>query len=148
MLPRIKDDYDGAEPSGNSVATDVLILTPAHITGDETFRERATRSLHAFAPKLKAQPSMAPQMMVALARWLSEPEQVIIRCAETDKECEKLLQQYARKLRPANLVLALSDAAAAQLKELSPFLAGLERKGRLTIYECRNFTCELPKVIN
>ena len=147
VLLRIKDDYDGAEPSGNSVATDVLIRL-AHITGDETFRERATRSLHAFAPKLKAQPTMAPQMMVALARWLSEPEQVIIRCAEMDEECEKVLRQYARKLRPANLVLGLSDAAATQLKELSPFLAGLERKGRLTIYECRNFTCELPKVID
>ena len=85
VLLRIKDDYDGAEPSGNSVATDVLIRL-AHITGDENFRQRATRSLHAFAPKLKAQPTMAPQMMVALARWLSEPEQTIVRCAAVDED--------------------------------------------------------------
>src|SRR5947207_4572981 len=32
LLLRIKDDYDGAEPSGNSVAADVL-LRLAHLTG-------------------------------------------------------------------------------------------------------------------
>src|SRR6185312_6903424 len=37
LLLQIKDDYDGAEPSGNSVATDVL-LRLAHITGNESFR--------------------------------------------------------------------------------------------------------------
>ena len=146
VLLRIKDDYDGAEPSGNSVATDVLIRL-MHITGNEKFRERATKSLQAFAPKLKAQPTMAPQMMVALARWLSEPEQTIVRCAVLDEECRKIVADCARKLRPANLVLALSDGAAETLIETAPFLASLERKGRLTIYKCRNFTCELPQVI-
>ncbi len=85
LLLQMKDDYDGAEPSGNSVATDVL-LRLAHITGDDEFRESAERSLQWFAPKMKAQPTMAPQMMVALGRWLAEPAQVVLRCAEIDGE--------------------------------------------------------------
>src|SRR6185437_10585284 len=72
LLLRMKEDYDGAEPSGNSVATSVL-LRLAHLTGDETFAARAERSLRAFAPKLNEQPSQAPQMMVVLGDWLSEP---------------------------------------------------------------------------
>jgi hypothetical protein len=45
------------------------------------------------------------------------------------------------------VVLSLSDKCAAELHDVAPFLAGLERRGRITIYECRNFTCQLPKVI-
>jgi hypothetical protein len=41
----------------------------------------------------------------------------------------------------------LNDAAARGLASFSPFLANLERKGRITVYECRNFTCDLPQII-
>jgi hypothetical protein len=48
---------------------------------------------------------------------------------------------------PNAVVLALSDAAARALIPFSPFLGGLERKGKISIYRCRNFTCELPEDI-
>jgi len=147
LLLRLKEDHDGAEPSGNSVATEVLFRI-AHVTGDASFRERADRSLRAFAPKLKAQPTIAPQMLVALAKWLTEPQQVIIRCEAVDSEVETLRKEYANGYQLNSLVLALTDSDAVSLGRLSPFLAGLERKGRITIYECRNFVCELPKVIS
>jgi uncharacterized protein len=144
LLLRIKDDYDGAEPSGNSVATDVL-LRLAHLTGEEALAEKATRSLRSFAPKIQAQPTMAPQMLVALSRSLSAPEQVVLRCA--DAECRDLFQRESRSFSLNTVVLALSDAAARALIPLSPFLGGLERKGKISIYRCRNFTCELPEIV-
>jgi uncharacterized protein YyaL (SSP411 family) len=147
LLFRIKDDYDGAEPSGNSVATH-LLLRLAHITGRTHFADQAARSLRAFAPKMKAQPSIAPQMLVALGRWLADPEQVIIRCCEQDAESDQLERQYTRKSTPAAIVLSLSDQCAQELKDVAPFLASLERRGRITVYECRNFTCQLPKIID
>ncbi len=151
LLLRMKDDYDGAEPSGNSVATDVL-LRLAHLTDNAGFRKSAERSLRGFAPKLKAQATMAPQMLVALGRWLAEPEQVIIRCAEVDEQVRELLAERRKNFSPNATILAISDSAAERLNQITPFLitpflAGLERKGRITLYECRNFTCELPKVI-
>ena len=146
VLLRIKDDYDGAEPSGNSVATD-LLLRLGHITGTPGFGVQAARSLRAFAPKLKAQPTIAPQMLVALGRWLHDAEQVIIRCQNLDAESGKLEREYTRKFSPSAVVLSISDQCAEDLRDIAPFLAGLERRGRITIYECRNFTCQLPKVI-
>jgi uncharacterized protein YyaL (SSP411 family) len=147
LVLRIKDDYDGAEPSGNSVATDVL-LRIGHITGDRSFLKRAERSLQSSAPKLKAQPSIAPQMLVAAGRLLTEPSQVIIRCASIDAEVKDIVAQSRKAFAPYGLVLALTDGAAAALAEAAPFLATLDRKGRITIYECRNFTCSLPKVLD
>ncbi|MBV9302037.1 MAG: thioredoxin domain-containing protein [Acidobacteriaceae bacterium] len=147
LLLRMKDDYDGAESSGNSVAADVL-LRLAHLTGDTTFSDRAKGCLRWFAPRLGAQPTMAPQALVALGRWLMEPEQVIIRCAEIGPDIETLLAERHGKFSPYSVALALSDAAANELARSAPFLASLERKGRITVYECRNFVCELPKVMN
>ncbi len=146
LLLRMKDDYDGAEPSGNSVATDVL-LRLAHLTGNNLLRERAWKSLRSFAPKLKAQPTMAPQMLVALGRTLVEPEQIIVRCTALDSEIEGLLAGYRQRFAPNAIVLAVTDAAADALQVIAPFLGGPERKGRITVYECRNFVCELPKVM-
>jgi len=146
VLLRVKDDYDGAEPSGNSVATD-LLLRLGHVTGRQTLVEKAERSLEAFAPKMKAQPTIAPTMQVALGRWLQDAQQVILRVKEIDAESEALEREYRRKFSASAIVLSVSDECAAELSEAAPFLAGLERRGRITIYECRNFTCQLPKVI-
>jgi uncharacterized protein YyaL (SSP411 family) len=146
LLLRMKDDYDGAEPSGNSIATDVL-LRLAHLTGEEGFAGRAERSLQAFSPKMKAQPTMAPQMMVALHRSLSEPGQVIIRCARINEEVMQRAAKEWSEFRPTTTVLAVTDEAAEQLAELAPFIGGLERRGRMTIFRCQNFACELPEVV-
>jgi len=103
--------------------------------------------LRSFAPKLQAQPTMAPQMSVALGRWLAPSEQIVIRCAKLDDEGRQWLYDKRTSFAPFSTVLALSDATAETLRETAPFLSSLERKGKLTIYECRNFTCELPQVI-
>ncbi|HEX4769401.1 MAG TPA: thioredoxin domain-containing protein [Bryobacteraceae bacterium] len=146
LVLRIKDDYDGAEPSGNSVATDVL-LRMAHVTGDLSFSERAERSLQSFGPKLQAQPSIAPQMLVAVGRFLAEPAQTIVRCREINAEVESILALHRKTFKPYDVIFALTDDAAAALAGRFPFLGSLERKGRITIYECRNFVCDLPKVL-
>jgi uncharacterized protein YyaL (SSP411 family) len=146
LLVRMKEDYDGAEPSANSVAIDVLIRLN-HLTANEEFDKKAERALAAFAAKLKAQPTMAPQMLVALGRRLTEPCQVIVRCERVDSEVEEIIAAARTKFDPYGLVLPLSDESTANLSRTAPFLAGLERRGRITVYECRNFVCELPKVI-
>src|SRR5262249_40923970 len=43
LVLRIKDDYDGAEPSGNSVAL-MNLLRLAEITNDDLFRRAAART--------------------------------------------------------------------------------------------------------
>jgi len=148
LLLRMKDDYDGAEPSGNSVATDVL-LRLAHLTGDEKLGETAVRAMRSFVAKIQAQPTMAPQMLVALGRSLAAPEQIVVRYegGEMDSQGRERLVRESHPFSPYTVVLALSDAAVYELEKAAPFLGGLERKGKISIYRCRNFTCELPEII-
>jgi uncharacterized protein YyaL (SSP411 family) len=51
LILRVKDDYDGAEPSGNSVAT-LALLKLAAITDRADLRKPAEATLRLFAPRL------------------------------------------------------------------------------------------------
>ena len=151
LLLRMKDDYDGAEPSGNSVATQVLIRL-SHLTAEPAFQKSAEKSLRAFTPKIKAQPTMAPQMLCALESWLAAPEHFIVRVATegdvSSSEVQALLRPYRDSFQPNVVSMALTDKATAALHPISPFLGALERHGQVTVYRCHNFACELPQVMN
>jgi uncharacterized protein YyaL (SSP411 family) len=146
LIMRVKDDYDGAEPSSNSVATDVL-LRLSHLTGDDAFRQRAEKSLRAFASKLRDQPSQAPQMLVALGRFLTEPSQTVLRVQAFDSRVQEYLNEERREFRPYRTYAVITDEAAEPLRSTSPFLSGLSRQGAITMYECANFVCKLPRTL-
>ncbi len=146
LILRMKDDHDGAEPSGNSVAADVL-LRLAHLTGDQSFDAAAMRTLRWFSPRLKQQPTMAPQMLVAAARALAIPQQVVIRHGGDESSAGEIIHENRKDFDPHLVVLSLSDDAAAELEPLAPALAAMERQGRITVYRCRNLACELPENI-
>jgi hypothetical protein len=147
LLLRMKDDYDGAEPSGNSVATDVLIRL-ARLTGNTKFEERSQRSLEAAATGLRRQPTAAPQMLVALGRWLAPPAHTIIRCRDNDRKTDELLRAEWKKFEPNRAVLLIDDRSAQKWSAFSPLQQTLENRDRITIYRCQNYTCELPEIIS
>ncbi len=70
LLLQLKDDHDGAEPSGNSVAA-LNLLRLAEITGRRDFLDCADRTLRAFAAQLHRAPAALPRMLAALAFSLS-----------------------------------------------------------------------------
>ena len=67
---------------------------------------------------------------------------------QREERVRALAQTYRREFKPMQLVLIITDKAAEQVNGSAPFLAGLTRNGTITVYECANFVCQLPKVIN
>ena len=59
LILRCKDDYDGAEPSGNSTAVLALLRLGA-ITGRKEFAEAAEKTLRLLAPRLQELPQAVP----------------------------------------------------------------------------------------
>jgi uncharacterized protein YyaL (SSP411 family) len=146
LLLRMKDDYDGAEPSGNSVAAGVLIRL-ARITGNEQFEARARRTLEAAAPALRAQPAALPQMLVSLGRYLAPPAHVVIRAHDDDPQASGILRAEWKKFEPNTVVLLIDDRSAPSFSAYPPVRENLENKARITIYRCENYTCALPETI-
>ncbi len=69
LFARAKDQYDGAQPSGNSMAIRNLVRL-AHLTGEERFRQLAERNFKTFAGALRAQGSDLAAMVHALDLFL------------------------------------------------------------------------------
>src|SRR5690606_8357230 len=82
LLAREKPVYDGAEPSGNSVAVENL-LRLSMLTGEEGYRQRAEKSLIAFSGVLKDGTS-APRLLSALQSYLDTPLQVVVVRPDND----------------------------------------------------------------
>jgi uncharacterized protein YyaL (SSP411 family) len=69
FFARARDQHDGAQPSGNSMAARNLVRL-ARLTGDERYRAEAERTLRAFAGQLRLQGTGMTTMAHALALHL------------------------------------------------------------------------------
>jgi hypothetical protein len=142
LVMRIKDEYDGAEPSGNSVAA-CNLLRLAQMTDRKDFREASDRLLRAFAPRIGAQPVTAPQMLAAYEFSLSKPKQIVLVGREG---LPALLHELNSRFLPHKIVL-LVDSEESR-KALSGYLPVIEtmteKDGKATAYVCENYACQLP----
>ena len=77
LLVRHKEDYDGAEPSGNSVAA-LALLKLAAICDRKDWREAAEKTLRLFAQRLHQTPQAVPHLLLALDFALQEPKRVVL----------------------------------------------------------------------
>ncbi|HLI85459.1 MAG TPA: thioredoxin domain-containing protein [Bryobacteraceae bacterium] len=143
LVLRVKEDYDGAEPSGNSVAA-LNLLRLWQITGRAGFRESAEKLMAAFHPHLSAAAMAVPQMLVAHEFLLSEPRQIVIAGRRGAPDTNALLETVFRRFLP-NRVLLLADPAETQPALAAPELAAMHPlDGRAAAYVCRNYACQLP----
>ena len=145
LVLRMKDDYDGAEPSGNSVAL-LDLLRLAHLTDRDEYRQAAVRTLDALMPKMSSQPVAVPQMLVALDYSLAPKHEVVIAGDRNAEPTTALLRELRSRFLPYTVTLLVdSDATRARL---IPFFAaaGVTRPvdGQPTAYVCENYACSLP----
>ena len=145
LLLRMKEDYDGAEPSPNSVsALNLLRLT--QITGDEALTARAKKTIAAASEQLNRIPSAMPQMLCALDASLGKPRQIVIAGPRDSAATRALLRETHARYLP-NKLLLLADGAAGQqwLGERLEFLKTVAPiGGEPAAYVCEDFVCQLP----
>jgi uncharacterized protein len=145
VIVRTREDYDGAEPSPNSVAA-MNLLRLAEMTGRKELREKADQTLAAFAHRLETIPEAMPQMLAALDFSLSKPKQIIIAGEPAAGDTRALLRLVRERFIP-NKILLLADGGDGQrvLARWLPFIEGMSRlNGRATAYVCENYACQLP----
>ena len=144
VLVRMKEDYDGAEPSPSAVGAHNL-LTLAHLTSESAYRDRAQDVFRAFGTKLLTHGRTLPMMAAALSTSLVAPEQIVIVGPDSD-DTGALWQAAHRSYRPfTQIVRIIPDEGQAQLGRLLPWAANMTMKdGKPAAYVCRNFTCDVP----
>ena len=136
LIIRVKDDYDGAEPSGNSVAT-LALLKLAAITGREEFKSAAEATLRLFALRLQQQPASLAYMLQAVDFWLDEPKRIVIAGNHNTSKFHELLRAAHSVYQPNKIVLGT-------IGPVEPFVQTLPAKGDATVYVCTGTTCQPP----
>jgi hypothetical protein len=144
LVMRLKDDYDGAEPSGNSIAI-LNLFRIAQITGGRAWLGIAERALAAFASRLAAAPAGLPQMLAALehSRAASKPQIVLVGARQASAA---FLHELSRRYLPNKAVLLVDgDESRRKLSRWAPEIEGMtEIGGAAAAYVCENFACQLP----
>ncbi len=129
LVLRLKDDYDGAEPSGNS-AMAMALLRLARITSRADFRTSAGRTLAAFAVRLETSPTAAPQMLVAKMFAEGRPMEIVL-AGPRDPALEATIHW---RFLP-NAVLMRAEESPVEMPAV---------EGKPTVYVCENYACQLP----
>ncbi|HWE93010.1 MAG TPA: thioredoxin domain-containing protein [Tepidisphaeraceae bacterium] len=145
LLVRQKEEGDGAEPGGNSVAA-LNLLRLAQMTDDKAMAERAGAILRLFSGRIMRYPMGMAQMLVAVDFRLAKPRQIVIAGRRDAPDTQAMLNLVARHYL-ANKVVLLADGAEGQaflvghvafLKDVKPI------DGKATAYVCENYACQLP----
>jgi uncharacterized protein YyaL (SSP411 family) len=129
LVLRLKDDYDGAEPSGNSMMA-IALLRLARMTGRDDFLKAAERTLKAFSSKMTSGGPGVPQMLVALSAALGKPMEIVL----AGPHDPSILAAIRRRFLPNAVVMRASESPVPM-----PY-----QEETATVYVCSNFTCNLP----
>jgi len=136
LILRVKEDYDGAEPSGNSVAV-MSLLRLGKITDRKEFTEAAEKSLRLFANRLQQVPQAVPYMLQALDFSLDEPKRAVIAGNPSSAEARQLLRAVHSVYQPNKVVLGNGGA-------VEPFEKTLPARDGPVIYLCTGTSCQPP----
>jgi uncharacterized protein YyaL (SSP411 family) len=142
---RLKDDFDGAEMSGASVATENLLVLAA-LLDRPAWRDLADRTLALYARKLAPAPIAMPQMLVAFQLARTTPRHVVIAGRRDADDTRALFHAFNRRFLPDD-VLLFKDLGTdgARLAALVPFTVALSPQGdAATAFVCVDGACRLP----
>jgi len=136
LIMRIKEDYDGAEPSGNSVAT-LALLRLGKITDRKEYTEAAEKTLRVFGSRLTQMPQAVPYMLQALDFSLEEPRRVVLAGFTDNSESKALLRAVHSVYQPHKVVLGT-------VGPVEPFSKTLPATQGPLAYLCTGTACLPP----
>ncbi|MBM7647051.1 uncharacterized protein YyaL (SSP411 family) [Scopulibacillus daqui] len=141
LILRPKEVYDGAIPSGNSVAA-LMLMKLSRRLGETGYETYANRLLAAFSNRINAYPMGYAQFLTAHLFIQSQPKELVIFKGKDEEAYHQALRKLNSMLLPEVVITA---GEAEQLKEDIAFLKDYKTiDGRTTYFLCRQFQCEQP----
>jgi uncharacterized protein len=142
LIVREKEIYDGALPSGNSVAA-VQLIRLGRLTGDLTLLEKAEKMYQVFKRPVEAYESGHTFFLQGLLLLETPTVEVVLFGKQGDEKREQFIQKWQHSLAPNVFLLAAEHPA--DVAHIAPFAAEYEPLGEeTTVYVCENFACRQP----
>ena len=145
LIIRPKEIYDGALPSGNSVAL-YNLLRLERLTANPDLGTKARRLVQGFSKTVQEVPSGYTQFLAGLYFTFSPTTEVVIVGDPGATDTREMLY-VMRKVFSPHIVTLLKDPNSDpdKLGLLAPFTKDLTSiRGKATAYVCRDFSCQSP----
>ena len=146
LIVRQREVYDGAVPSGNSVALSNL-LRLARLTAEAKYERAAGEVSRAFSRTVGSHPSAFSMFLCGLELVVDGGQELVIAGDPESDAVTEMLDVAGRGYEP-HLVTILRPAGedARGVTEIAPFLVEFrgEPGAEATAYLCRGLMCERP----
>ncbi|HHX12522.1 MAG TPA: thioredoxin domain-containing protein, partial [Clostridiales bacterium] len=156
LIYRPKEVYDGAIPSGNSVAAYVLQRI-SHITGCSRIRDYANKQLSFLAGQVKDYPAGHSFSLMAFISALYPAKEIVCVAREdtgetgvsqnTDAKINitELKNYLASNFQPSTIVMLKTQKNENELEKIAPFTKDYSMTNdKVTYYICENHSCQAP----
>lgn len=154
VLLRVKEDHDGAEPSGNSVSAINLVRLASMVSGSKSdhYRQNGEHLLAVFESRLKEM-AMAVPLMCCAADMLSIPsrKQVVLVGHKPSEEFENMLAAAHASYDPNKTVIHIDPTNTAEMEfwETNNNKVALMARNnfaadKVVALVCQNFSCRPP----
>jgi uncharacterized protein YyaL (SSP411 family) len=142
---RTKEVYDGAIPSGNSVAM-LNLLRLGRITANAELEARAAAIGRAFSDRVSQAAAAHTQLLSALDFTLGPSHQVVIAGQPGATDTTRMLRALRSRFIPNKVVLLRpSESEAPAITRIAPYTEHHRAlDGKATAYVCMNCTCQTP----
>ncbi len=150
LLLRLKDDYDGAEPSANSFAARVLLKLSALLDRND-LRQKAEQTLNAFSARLSQIPQAMPELLCAALQSQTPPQHIVIIGDKNADDTRELLRVVRIEYSISRQIILRDENDASSIQfwnERAPWTQAMTLQNkRATAYVCQNFACQNPTTL-
>lgn len=141
LLGRKKEIYDGAMPSGNSIAM-MNLLRLGRMIGNTEWEQMADESLKLFTKSIEQTPTSFGAALQSVDFVEGDSREIII--AGSRDHSDAFIHPLYNHFLPRSVVI-LNDPQDDLIQDLVPYLSDFGmQNGEPTAYVCQNYTCELP----
>lgn len=145
LITRSKELYDGALPSGNSVAA-LNFMRLSRLTGNVALEKKAEELTQSFSGQVEEQAMAFTQLLVALDFMIGPTHEIVIAGEPSLKMTKDMVKAVRSRFMPNKVVLLRPPGPEGRrLAKLSPFIDQMVSKdNQPTAYVCQQYTCKIP----
>lgn len=144
VLVRMKEAYDSAEPTGNSIAV-MNLLRLYHVTNNASLKEYAEKTLQYFTTLLQQSPQVMPQLMCAVESYLLPPEHLVLVAENREQSIERFLSVVGERHLPNLTIVKIDNESKNFFHSHLSFTTEMNSAGgEIQAYYCKNFSCHMP----
>jgi uncharacterized protein YyaL (SSP411 family) len=145
LIINTKEIYDGALPSGNSVAA-LNLMRLARITADLDLEKMAERIVIHFSEQVREMPMAHTQLLSAIDFMVGPSLEIIVTGDPNLEKTREMISLIRRKFIPNKVLIFLpAGKKNERIDTLAPFLKDMKPVPNLpTVYICEQYSCKQP----